>query len=114
MQVQHTTNLRGSERRPVHGSVQISWETPSGELKRVRATCVDVSDEGVRVTCEQPIAFRTNCFLQAPAFGLMGNATVRFCRRSGFKHTIGFMFSWAASQAEAGRKRLARNQADEK
>ncbi|HVN04671.1 MAG TPA: hypothetical protein VMT86_09660 [Bryobacteraceae bacterium] len=104
--------MRVSERRPVRGAIQISWEAPSGEIKRVRATCVDVSDEGVRVTCEQPIALRTNCYLQAPAFGLMGNATVRFCRRSGLKHTIGFMFSWAPSQADAGRKRLAGNLPD--
>lgn len=76
----------------------------------VRAKCLDISDDGVRITSEQPIDVRTNCYLQGPAFGLVGNATVRYCRRSGVKHTIGLMFSTASSQADAGRKRLCASQ----
>ena len=105
MQVQHTTNFRTGDRHPLQGTIQISWQARSGELKTVRAKCLDISEEGARVTCDQPIDLRTNVYLQGPAFGLMGNATVRYCRRSGLKHTIGLMFSSAASQADTGRKR---------
>jgi hypothetical protein len=105
MQEQHAPNIRGSERRPFQGAVQVTWQVRTGEVKMVRAKCVDLSDLGVRIECDQPIEVRTNVYVQAPAFGLMGNASVRYCRRSGIKHIVGLMFSSAASQADMGRKR---------
>lgn len=75
-------------------------------MKTIRAKCVDLSDHGARIECEQPIDFRTNVYLQAPRYGLMGNATVRYCRRNGIKHIVGLLFGSAASQAEQGRKHL--------
>jgi hypothetical protein len=51
-----------------------------------------------------------NVYLQAPAYGLMGNATVRYCRRSGMKHIVGLLFSSAAREAEQGRRRLILSQ----
>ena len=113
MRVQHTEDVRTAERRPFQGAVQVSWLARSGETKTIRAKCVDLSEEGARIECELPIEARTQVYIQAPAYGLMGNATVRYCRRSGLKHTIGLMFSSATSQAETGRKRcLTMDQAD--
>jgi hypothetical protein len=77
-------------------------------MKTIRAKCTDLSEQGARIECESPIDFRTNVYLQAPDYGLMGTASVRYCRRIGMKHTIGLLFSAAASQAEQGRKRLSR------
>lgn len=115
MQVQHTTNLRTGERHPIQGVVQISWQDRTGQVKMIRAKCLDISEAGVRVASELPIALRTNVYLQGPAFGLMGNATVRYCKRSGMMHTIGLLFSWAPSQADAGRKRcLAESKPEER
>jgi|SRR5580658_921555 hypothetical protein len=110
MRVQHNEDVRTGERRPFQGVVQISWQARSGEMKTMRAKCLDLSDLGARIECEFAIDFRANVYVQAPAYGLMGNATVRYCRRSGMKHFIGLMFSSAASQADQGRKRLIRNQ----
>jgi hypothetical protein len=110
MRVQHTEDVRTGERRPFQGAVQVSWQTRSGETKTIRAKCIDLSDLGARIECEHPIDFRTNVYLQAPAHGLMGNATVRYCRRRGVKHIVGLLFSAAASQAEQGRRRLIRSQ----
>ncbi|HXM40948.1 MAG TPA: hypothetical protein VN924_06825 [Bryobacteraceae bacterium] len=106
MRVQHTQDIRGGERRQFRGNFKISWQTRSGEMKTLGAKCLDLSDLGARVECDSPIDFLTNVYLQAPAYGLMGNATVRYCRRSGIRYMIGLLFSSVASQADQGRKRI--------
>jgi hypothetical protein len=110
MRVERTSDIRTGERWAFQGVVQISWQTQSGEMKTVRAKCLDLSEQGARVECESPIDFRMNVYLQAPAYGLMGNATVRYCRRSGMKHIVGLLFSSAAREAEQGRRRLILSQ----
>jgi len=110
MRVERTEDIRTAERRPFQGAVQVSWQTRSGETKTIRAKCTDLSDLGARIECESPIDLRTNVYVQAPAHGLMGNATVRYCRRSGARHIVGLLFSSAASQADQGRKRLIHSQ----
>ena len=72
----------------------------------MRGKCLDISDDGARIECELPLDFRSNVFVKAPAHGLMGNATVRYCRSNGIKHVIGLMFSSALSEGEMGRKRV--------
>lgn len=106
MRIERTKEVRKGERRPFQGTVQISWQNRSGETRTVRAKCLDVSGEGARVECECAMDFRTNVYVQAPAHGLMGNATVRYCRSSGIKHIIGLHFGSAISQAETGLKRM--------
>lgn len=101
-------DARRAARYPLQCAVQLSWQLPNGEPRTVRATCVDVSDQGARVECPELLAARSNVYLQAPSYGLMGNATVRFCRRQGVKYSIGLEFSWAAALAEEGRKRVLR------
>jgi hypothetical protein len=105
MELDSKKGIRRSERHPFQGAIQVSWQNRSGETRMARAKCLDLSDQGVRIVCEQPIELRTNVYVQAPAYGLMGNATVRYCRRLGAKHAIGLMFSSAVSQAETGRIR---------
>jgi len=110
IRAQPTHDIRAAARRPFQTTVLVSWQTRSGETKVIRAKCVDLSDQGARIECEPPIDFGTSVYLQAPGHGLMGNASVRYCRRSGVKYIIGLMFSSAASQAEQGRKRLIKSQ----
>jgi|SRR5580658_8616576 hypothetical protein len=110
MLVEQKQDIRAGERRPFQSAVMVSWQARSGETKTIRAKCLDLSEQGARIVCEHPIEFRTNVYLQAPAHGLMGNATVRYCRRSGIKHVIGLLFSSAASEADQGRRRLIQNQ----
>jgi hypothetical protein len=78
-------------------------------MKVVRAKCLDLSDQGARIECEAPIESRTRVYVRAAAYGLMGNASVRYCRRSGMKHMVGLLFSSVAGEADEGRKRLIRN-----
>lgn len=106
MRVQNKQNGRGGDRRPFQGAVRVSWQIRSGETRIISAKCTELSDQGARIECDEAIDLRTSVYLQAPAHGLMGNATVRYCRRSGLKHIVGLLFSSAASQADQGRKRL--------
>jgi len=106
MRVQNKQSGRSGERRPFQGAVQVSWQTRSGETRIVRAKCTELSDQGAKIECEEALDLRSTVYLQAPAHGLMGNASVRYCRRSGLKHIVGLLFSSAASQADQGRKRL--------
>src|SRR5579871_322541 len=112
MRVQRSSDIRNGERHPFQGVVQISWLTRTGETKTIRAKCVDISEQGVRVECQEPLEFRSNVYIQAPAHGLMGNATVRYCRRAGMKHSVGLLFSSVAGMAEEGRKRIVQAQVD--
>ncbi len=105
MRDQNIPDIRASERRPFQGAVQVSWQTRSGEMKTVRAKCVDLSEQGARIECEVPFDLQTTVYVQAPAYGLMGNASVRYCRRSGVRHIVGLLFSSVVSQADRGRKR---------
>ena len=61
-------DIRTGERRPFQGAVQVSWQTRSGEMKTIRAKCLDLSDQGARIECDSPIDLRTNVYLQAPGF----------------------------------------------
>jgi hypothetical protein len=109
MLIQTWQGARIDQRRAFQGAVLVSWQTQSGETRTIRAKCLDISDLGARIECEPPIELRTNVFVEAPAHGLLGNASVRYCRRSGMKHIVGLLFSAPASQADEGRKRLIRS-----
>jgi hypothetical protein len=105
-----TKGARAGERRQFSGTVLISWHDRSGQTKTVRAKFVDLSDDGAKVVCEPAMDFQTTVFVQAPDHGVMGNASVRYCRRLGLKHVIGLLFSAPASQADQGRKVIANSQ----
>lgn len=105
MRQENSTNIRKGERRTFQGALQVSWQARGQDMKVLRAKCLDISDHGARIESTEPIEVRTNALIQAPAFGFMGNATVRYCRRAGVKYIIGFQFSSAVSQADRGRQR---------
>ena len=100
---------RKENRQSLVCALQLSWQATGGETRTVRATCLDISPQGARIECSQKIGARTNVYLQAAAYGLMGNASVRYCRPNGLKYHIGLEFTWAAALAEAGRKKALRH-----
>jgi hypothetical protein len=103
---QRGREARREERQPLTCPVQISWQRANGETCTTRATCREVSLQGARVECSEPLIARSSVYLRAPSYGLMGNATVRYCRRQGMRFVIGLEFTWAAALAEEGRKRI--------
>lgn len=84
----------------------MSWQMAAGETRTLRASCLDFSAHGARIECSQRIGSRTTVYVQAPAYGLMGSATVRYCRSQGVKYQIGLEFTWAADLVEAARKKV--------
>jgi len=98
---------RREERYPLVCALLISWQRASGESCTTRATCREVSLHGALVECGEPLTARSNVYLSAPSYGLMGNATVRYCRRQAMKFAVGLEFTWAAVLAEEGRKRMS-------
>ena|SRR5579871_1593334 len=107
MDGRHGREARREARYPLTCALQISWQRANGEPCSSRAICREVSLHGARVECSESIAARSNIYLSAPSYGLMGNATVRYCRRQGTKFAIGLEFTWAAALAEEGRKRMS-------
>jgi hypothetical protein len=98
---------RREERFQLACALQIFWQRASGESCTARATCREASRNGALVECSEPLMVRSTVYLSAPNYGLMGNATVRYCRRKGMKFAIALEFTWAASLAEEGRKRMS-------
>lgn len=107
MQAKRGGGARREERHPLMCAQQISWRRAGGETCTTRATCQDVSPRGALVECSEPMVARSSVYVSAPSYGLMGNATVRYCRRKGLKFAIGLEFTWAAALAEEGRKRMS-------
>jgi hypothetical protein len=91
---------RRDERYPFTCALQISWQRSTGESCTMRATCREVSLHGARVECDEPLEVRSNVYLNTLSYGLMGNATVRYCRRQGMKYVVGLEFTFAVALAE--------------
>src|SRR5690242_19245638 len=99
MGVRNGGKIRRTERVPLECPLILSWQLPNGETRSARATCRDVSKDGARLDCSEAVSVRSSVYVQAPKYGLMGHATVRYCRKQGLKNSIGLEFSWAAALA---------------
>ena len=108
MSVRSGHNTRKEDRYALNCPVQLSWRVATGETRAARGTCVDVSTRGACIECSEPVEARSNLYLKASSYGMMGNASVRYCVRRGLKYHIGLEFSWAAALAEEGRKQAVR------
>jgi hypothetical protein len=106
MDARQVREARREERFPLKCAIRISWQRATGESCTARATCREVSVHGALVECGEPLVARSSVYLSATSYGLMGNATVRYCRRQGMKYAIGLEFTWAATLAEEGRKQM--------
>jgi len=101
-----TTRTRDADpRRPFQSEAQLSWQTRSGENKVARATFVDLSQQGAGIHSVVPIEPQTMVYLQAPGYGAIGNASVRYCIRAGLKYRIGLLFGAPYKWADSARQR---------
>lgn len=106
MKIQRKAGMRATDdRRQFQGDAQLSWQTRSGEGKVVRAKFLDLSLQGAGIECPEPIEPRTIVYLQAQAYGAIGNASVRYCIRAGLKFRIGVLFSSPAKWADSARQK---------
>jgi len=96
---------RTDERRRFQCFAFVSWQTDSGENKLARVEIMDLSMQGAGIVSREPIAAQTMVYLQAPGYGPIGNASVRYCARSGVRYRIGLLFTAPSRLADAARQK---------
>lgn len=85
--------------------MQVSWKDSQGQVKNLRARCLDLSAEGARLETDMPIPSRTSITLHSTRYGSLGTASVRHCVRHTLKYFIGVEFTSSLALAGQGRKR---------
>ena len=103
-----SSKKRSDARQPFYCPVEITWQARTGETKKMKGDCLDLSAQGARIQCKEPLEVQSTVSVRAPGRGLMGNASVRYCLRTGLGYIVGVAFQAAASQADEGRKRCLR------
>ena len=88
-------DLRRSRRYAVEGeTMRVSWLGLNGELKVVhQARVLNISEEGMAFELPEPAQLVTRVKLQSEKHKLLGEGTVRHCRRVGSKYVVGVEFS---------------------
>jgi hypothetical protein len=88
-------DLRRFRRYTVDGAtLRVSWLSLSGELKMVHhARVLNISEEGIAFELPEPAQLVTRVKLQSDKHRLLGEGTVRHCRRVGSKYVVGVEFS---------------------
>ncbi len=75
-------------------TLRVSWLSLSGELKMVHhARVLNISEEGIAFELPEPAQLVTRVKLQSDKHRLLGEGTVRHCRRVGSKYVVGVEFS---------------------
>lgn len=97
--------LRRHVRYPYNGVLQVSWKDARGVVKKIQATCVDLSAEGACLVADTSIPARTCVTLHSARHGSLGMASVRHCLRDALKYNIGVEFTSALALAQHGRRR---------
>jgi hypothetical protein len=88
-------DLRRSRRYDVDGdTLRVSWLGLNGELKVIQqARVLNVSEEGMAFELPEPAQLVSRVKLQSDKHKLLGEGTVRHCRRVGSKYVVGVEFS---------------------
>ena len=88
-------DLRRCRRYAVEGAaLRVSWLSVSGELKVVHhARVLNISEEGIAFELPEPAQLVTRVKLHSDKHRLLGEGTVRHCRRVGSKYVVGVEFS---------------------
>src|SRR6185436_18331374 len=87
-------DLRRCRRYAVDGAtLRVSWLGLNGTLKVVQqARVLNISEEGMAFELPEPAQLVTRVKLQSDKHRLLGEGTVRHCRRVGSKYVVGVEF----------------------
>src|SRR6266851_1535661 len=87
-------DLRRCRRYAVDGAtLRVSWLSLNGELKVVHhARVLNISEDGMAFELPEPAQLVTRVKLQSDKHKLLGEGTVRHCRRVGSKYVVGVEF----------------------
>ncbi len=86
-------DVRRHRRIPYVGVVRLTWEDAQGQPRYTQAQCIDVSESGLRVQVNMPVAARTRLMLNAERIKLSGSASVKHVERYGSKYILGLELS---------------------
>jgi hypothetical protein len=88
-------DLRRCRRYAVDGAtLRVSWLGLNGTLKVVQqARVLNISEEGMAFELPEPAQLVTRVKLQSDKHRLLGEGTVRHCRRLSSKYVVGIEFS---------------------
>jgi hypothetical protein len=97
--------MRRHARQPFEDQMKVSWRDARGQVKSLRAKCLDLSADGARLETDLPIPARTSITLHSARYGNLGIASVRHCVRHTLKYSIGVEFTSSLALAGQARKR---------
>src|SRR5260221_4071549 len=89
-------DLRRSRRYTVDGAttIRVAWLGLNGTLQVVHhARVLNISEEGMAFELPEPAQLVTRVKLHSDKHRLLGEGTVRHCRRVGSKYVVGVEFS---------------------
>src|SRR4051812_43824111 len=86
-------DMRQARRYAVEGTLRIAWLGTNGTLKLVQnAKVIDISEEGMTFELPEAVQLISRVKLQSDKHKLLGEASVRHCRRKGTKYIVGVEF----------------------
>ena len=88
-------DLRRSRRYAVEGAMlRVSWLGATGTLKVVQnARVLNICEDGMAFELPEPAQLMSRVKLQSDKHKLLGEATVRHCRRMATKYIVGVEFA---------------------
>ncbi len=98
--------MQRQQRYKVDFIVHIAWQDAKGLTRRTTGRCVDLSAAGAQVEAKDQFAARTMVLMTSDAFGRLGHAVVRYCRRAGMKYQVGLQFTSLLQLSDPVRQRL--------
>jgi len=87
-----TKELRRNERFPATEPVEVGWEESDGP-KFARATCLNISPEGISMRMDQALPVRSHVTFRSAKLKLSGTASVRYCIRRNSWYQVGLEFN---------------------
>lgn len=96
--------MRRHSRYPQNGKVRVSWEGSQRQQNSCVAKIVDISIQGMQISCPEEVPARAIIQFQFLDKFFKGSASVRSCTRHGLSYRVGMEFcgglQWTAPSAE--------------
>jgi len=67
---------------------------------------VDLSPSGAKLATQHRLEPRSQILVHSEAFGRMGMASIRYCRREGMKYSVGLEFGAVFELSDPVRKKI--------
>jgi EAL and modified HD-GYP domain-containing signal transduction protein len=85
----HRKHSRRRSRQPIAGPLSLNLAEPGGTARLLDGIVLNISDEGLGVSCREPAPLNSKISFDAPGLRLGGTGRVRYCVSSGSENLIG-------------------------